>query len=70
VFLLVVNLKELKFEVDKLRGDDLIKIYYILFLLISILQTFYKLEVEIYYLVHSGVDIIETGWNRRLEKRM
>jgi hypothetical protein len=30
----------------------------------------YKLEVDIYYLARSGVDIIETGWNLCLEKRV
>jgi hypothetical protein len=30
----------------------------------------HKLEVDIYYLARSGVNIIETGWNLRLEKRM
>jgi hypothetical protein len=30
----------------------------------------HKLEVDIYFLARSGVDIIETGWNLNLEKRM
>jgi hypothetical protein len=28
------------------------------------------LEVDMYYLARSGVDIMETGWNLSLEKRM
>jgi hypothetical protein len=28
----------------------------------------HKLEVDIYYLARSGVDLIETGWNLSLEK--
>jgi hypothetical protein len=28
----------------------------------------HKLEVDIYYLARSGVDIIETGWNPSVEK--
>jgi hypothetical protein len=30
----------------------------------------HTLEVEIYYLARSGVDIIETGWNLSVEKRV
>jgi hypothetical protein len=30
----------------------------------------HKLEVDINYLARSGVDIIETGWNLSVEKRM
>jgi hypothetical protein len=30
----------------------------------------HKLQVDIYYLARSGVDIIETGWSLSLEKRM
>jgi hypothetical protein len=30
----------------------------------------HKLEVDKYFLARSGVDIIETGWNLSLEKRM
>jgi hypothetical protein len=30
----------------------------------------HKLEVDIYFLARSVVDIIETGWNLSIEKRM
>jgi hypothetical protein len=30
----------------------------------------HTLEVDMYYLARSGVDIIEMGWNQSLEKRM
>jgi hypothetical protein len=30
----------------------------------------HKLEIDIYYVARCGVDIIEMGWNLRLEKRM
>jgi hypothetical protein len=30
----------------------------------------HELKVELYYVARSGVDMIETGWTRSVEKRI